>query len=76
MKTTLETITTAQLTSVTGGFDLGSLFGGGGGSGGDKGGGGGKSGGGKKQSSGGGDAGGGITGGLVKSFGLGKAFGF
>lgn len=68
MKNTIETITTTQLTTVTGGFSLGSLFGGG-----DKGG----DGGGKKGSGGGSsDAGGGITGGLVKSFGLGKAFGF
>lgn len=66
MKNTIETITTTQLTTVTGGFSLGSLFGGGGGDkGGDKGG---------KSSGGGG--GGGITEGLVKSFGLGKAFGF
>lgn len=64
--TTIETISTSSLSTVTGGFSLGSLFGGG-----DKGG----DGGGKKGSSGG-DAGGGITGGLVKSFGLGKAFGF
>jgi len=64
--TTIETISTSSLTTVTGGFSLGSLFGGGGDKGGD----------GKKSGGSSGGDGGSFTGGLVKSFGLGKAFGF